>query len=143
VPPAQRSENDDSIELTDNPPQITETPTLTPTLRRSQRTTTSHFRVRFADDMAASTNSKTYKPHNQFLQQGIDEYNANHKDTKTLQRYITGFIMTQMTAKAGIKKHGQLAVDALLKEFQQLHDKSVFEGIDPAKLTKAQKYQAL
>jgi hypothetical protein len=31
--------------------------------------------------------------------------------------------MTQMTAKAGIKKHGQVApIDALYKEFLQLHD---------------------
>jgi hypothetical protein len=42
--------------------------------------------------------------------------------------YITGFIMTQMTAKAGIKKQGQVAIDALYQEFLQLHDLGVFQG---------------
>jgi hypothetical protein len=39
---------------------------------------------------------------------------------------MTGIIMMQMTAKAGIKKHGQIAVDALFQEFSQLHDKTFF-----------------
>jgi len=34
--------------------------------------------------------------------------------------------MTQMTATAGIKKHGQAAVDALLQEFCQLDSKNCF-----------------
>ena len=112
-------------------------------LRRSQRTTRPNFRVRFADDMSAAGSSKSYRPHHQFLHQGMSEYKADNSDTKTLERYITGIIMTQMTAKAGIQKHGQLAVDALLKEFKQLHDKSVFEGIDPTTLSRQQKREAL
>ena len=58
-------------------------------------------------------------------------------------KYITGFIMTQMTAKAGIKKHGQVAIDALFQEFSQLHDLGVFEGQDARKLTDKQKRAAL
>jgi hypothetical protein len=44
-----------------------------------------------------------------------------------------------MTAKARIKKHGQIAVDALYQEFLQLHDLGVFEGQDADKLMKSQK----
>ena len=53
------------------------------------------------------------------------------------------FIMTQMTAKAGIEKYGKCAVDALYQEFLQLHDLTVFAGQDASKLTKHQKQQAL
>jgi hypothetical protein len=31
-----------------------------------------------------------------------------------LHNYVTGYVMTQMTAQAGIKKHGSKAIDALL-----------------------------
>jgi hypothetical protein len=37
-------------------------------------------------------------------------------------RHMTGIVMTHMTARAGIKKHGQVAVDALIQEFAQLHN---------------------
>jgi hypothetical protein len=53
--------------------------------------------------------------------------------------YITGFIMTQMMAKAGIKKHGQVAIDALFQEFLQLHDLGVFDEQHIGELTKRQK----
>ena len=58
-------------------------------------------------------------------------------------QFITGFIMTQMSAKAGIKKHGKAAVAALYQEFLQLHNKGVFSGQDADKLTKIQKRGAL
>jgi hypothetical protein len=51
--------------------------------------------------------------------------------------------MTQMSAKAGIKKHGQVALDALYNEFLQLHDLEVFQGLHASKLTKEQKNAAL
>ena len=57
--------------------------------------------------------------------------------------HVSGFIMTQMTAKAGIKKHGKVAVDALFQEFLQLHDLGVFSGQHSNKLTKEQKRGAL
>jgi hypothetical protein len=58
-------------------------------------------------------------------------------------KYITGTVMMQMTAKAGIKKQGQVAVDALFDEFSQLHDLTVFRAQDAKGLTKAQKKAAL
>ena len=42
-----------------------------------------------------------------------------------VSKYVTGFIMTQITAKAGIKKHGHVALKALYQEFLQLHGKGV------------------
>ncbi len=48
-----------------------------------------------------------------------------------------------MTAKAGIKKHGQVAIDALYKEFLQLHDLGVFEGQHATALTKEERRAAL
>jgi hypothetical protein len=48
-----------------------------------------------------------------------------------------------MTASAGIKKHGQKAIDAMLKEFCQLDDKSVFTAVDATKLSSTQKFAAL
>jgi len=58
-------------------------------------------------------------------------------------KYICRHVMTQMSAMAGIKKHGQLAVDALLAELGQLDDKNVFEPCDASLLSREQKKQAL
>ena len=75
-----------------------------------------------------------------FLQQAVENCANNRKDAYT---YITEFIFTQMTAKAGIKKHGDKAVDALMAEFSQLERKNVFEAIDASTLTVEQKKAAL
>jgi hypothetical protein len=57
---------------------------------------------------------------------------ANHDVLKC----ITGIIMRQMSAKAGIKKHIQVPIDAsLFKEFAQLHDLEVFLAQDATTLT--------
>jgi hypothetical protein len=44
-----------------------------------------------------------------------------------------------MSAKAGIKKHGQVAINALFEEFSQLHNLGVFLGQYGDKLTRAEK----
>jgi hypothetical protein len=51
--------------------------------------------------------------------------------------------MTQMTAKARIKKHGQVAINALYWEFLQLNDMNGFGGKHVKDLTKEQKRRAL
>jgi hypothetical protein len=76
----------------------------------------------------------------QLLQHAVDNMEQNPDD---IHRYIFGHVMTQMTATAGIKKHGERAVDALFKEFCQLDDKSVFLPVDAKSLTRDQKYKAL
>ena len=40
---------------------------------------------------------------------------------------IVAICMTQMSAKKGIKKHGDVAINAILKEYAQLHDLDVFK----------------
>jgi hypothetical protein len=60
-----------------------------------------------------------------------------------IYKYIFGYTTTHMTATAGIKEHGQAAVDALLREFCQLDSKNVFEPLDASTLTASQKREAL
>jgi len=60
------------------------------------------------------------------LQQAADRMDESLDD---IYKYIFGHIMTQMTTTAGIKKHGQAAVDALLQEFCQLDSKNVLNHL--------------
>jgi hypothetical protein len=76
------------------------------------------------------------------LREAVHDMNVTGSTIKVFE-YVTGFIMTQMTAKAGIKKHGQVAVDALFQEFLQLHDKTVFARKHRSELTKAERQAAL
>jgi len=85
-------------------------------------------------------NTKSYKSGVQMLQQAAD---SMHESPNIICKYICGHIMTQMTATAGIKKHGQAAVDDLLQEFCQLNNKDVFDPIDTSTLTTGQKREAL
>jgi hypothetical protein len=140
-----RSEEDDAQEVESNPRY---------NLRRNRGRTYDH---RLAHSMDEPVNSESYE-NVQFLQQGAndtpeirevaslreaveDMYTSG--SCEKVSEYITGFIMTQMTVKAGIKKHGQVAIDALYKEFLQLHDLGVFNGQHTGQLTKAQKKGAL
>ena len=76
----------------------------------------------------------------QFLQHAVHTHEA---DPRALHKYLVGHVMTQMTASAGIKKHGQAAVDALMQEFLQLEKKDVFEVVDASTLDGSQKRAAL
>ncbi|KAL7569098.1 hypothetical protein ACA910_016933 [Epithemia clementina (nom. ined.)] len=60
-----------------------------------------------------------------------------------LHQALCGITMNQMSAKAGIKKHGQAAINALFKEFAQLNNITVFAVLDASKLSAAQKRAAL
>jgi hypothetical protein len=62
---------------------------------------------------------------------------------ENVKKRLFGFVMTQMTARAGIKKFGKAAEMALLREFGQLEDQNVYEPIDPKTLTKEQRKGAL
>ena len=85
-----------------------------------------------------STEEKVYGM--QFLQQAVEKVDESPKD---LHEYACHFMFTQMTADAGIKKHGQLAVEALMAEFAQLDDLKVFQGKHATDLTNEEKYEAL
>jgi hypothetical protein len=85
--------------------------------------------------MDIATGGTSYEAHQQLLQ--------TEKFAPPNAQYIFGHVMTQMTATAGIKKHGQKAVDALLKEFCQLDNKLVFAPVRAGSLSTAQKVAAL
>ena len=59
----------------------------------------------------------------------------NHK-TQDMFKRCAGVCMNQMTAKAGIKKHGQTAITAILKDFGQLNDRRTFKPIFKHTLTR-------
>ena len=56
---------------------------------------------------------------------------------------MTGSSLNQMSAKAGIRKRGDKAIEALLTEFMQLHDTKTFEPMFAHRLTRNQKRKAL
>ena len=51
--------------------------------------------------------------------------------------------MTQMTARAGIQKHGKRAEAAMMQEFAQFEHLGVYEAVDATKLTFAERNGAL
>ena len=78
----------------------------------------------------------------------------NHLNTNTniqkpgmtragMYKECVGICMTQMTAKAGIRKHGQDAIMAILKEFGQLDGKKIFKPRHKESLTQQQRLNTL
>ena len=63
--------------------------------------------------------------------------------TTPVAQCLFGFIFTQMSARAGIKKHGQSARDVLTTEFAQLDYKGAYNPIRATNLTETQRTKAL
>jgi len=80
--------------------------------------------------------------HFQFMQQAITDVKEKG-DTTLLCKYVTGLIFNQMSAKACLKKHGERAWKALLKELCQLKDLDVFKAVHASTLTEKQKKEVL
>lgn len=80
--------------------------------------------------------------HFQFMQQAVKDVKEKG-DATLLYKYVTGLIFNQMSAKAGLKKHGERAWQALLKELHQLKDLDVFKVVHASTLTEQQKREAL
>ncbi|KAI2493024.1 hypothetical protein MHU86_21525 [Fragilaria crotonensis] len=78
--------------------------------------------------------NKSYFPPTQLLYYDIFKHIMTGDDN-----VVRGHTMTQMSANAGIKKHGRRAEEALLTEFSQFEDLNVYEPLDPNNLTKEQK----
>ena len=76
-----------------------------------------------------------------YLSQALAEYQVSGR-TNHLERYITGFMFAQMTAKQGIKKYGREAELKLLAEFKQLVEYKTFHGRKAEELTEQQKRRA-
>jgi hypothetical protein len=59
------------------------------------------------------------KPEQQFFQCLQHDVNSGTRDLAQINDHTFGYMLTQMTVRAGIKKHGEAAVDALFAEFAQ------------------------
>lgn len=101
--------------------------------------------LNFNAAMDAPHDGKSYYPPTQFLQEA-----QGCVDLGDEQRYAFNFILTklattctQMSERAGLRKHGKTAEAALMTEFSQLEDLDVYDALDPATLTRAQKKSAL
>ena len=73
---------------------------------------------------------------------------ASKSSSKTFFKKCVDIVFTQMNAKKGFKKYGEVAVLAIIKEFWQLvhgafPGKNVVKGVDPKTLTEEEKQQAL
>ena len=64
-------------------------------------------------------------------------------EMQSIHKAIVGLMFTQMSAKKGIQKHGELALNALRKEFEQFKALDVLEPLDAFTLTDDQKAEAL
>ena len=93
----------------------------------------------FRAAMDSPYDSKSYFPPVPLLQKDIFAYVMAQMEVNP-EFVVT---MTQMSANAGLKKHGKKAEEALLAESSQLEDLNVYEPLDPNKLTRAQKKAAL
>ena len=58
----------------------------------------------------------------------------HEREPRCLENYITGFLL--MPDKASIRKYGDKAAAALLKEFIQLNNKETFKVTNPNNLTR-------
>ena len=87
----------------------------------------------FRDAMDNPHGRQTYDPPVQLLQQGLEAQ----------CKFIFGWFMTQMSAKAGIDLYGEQAEEALLQEFIQQRDLDVYTILDPLELTPDHKRAAL
>jgi hypothetical protein len=76
------------------------------------------------------------------LPEAVQEMQETGSNTNVL-KCMTGIMMMQITAKAGIKKHRQIAVEALFNEFSQLHNLTVFRARKKNKLMKEETKAAL
>jgi hypothetical protein len=82
---------------------------------------------RFRTAMDKPYSSKSYFPPAQLLHKDIFAYIMTQMATNT----EFAVSMTQMSANAGLKKHGRKAEEALLAEFAQLEDLGVYEPLNP------------
>jgi hypothetical protein len=99
----------------------------------------------FRQAMDAPHNNQSYFPPKQFPTIGYSLAQRGYTFVMTpeFEKSIFGYVLNQMTAKAGIKKHGKAAEAALMKEFAQLEALDVYESVDPKSLTKEQRHNAL
>ena len=62
---------------------------------------------------------------------------------RDLENHATSFMLNQMPAKVGMRKHGQKALAVPHDEFLQLHDTETFAPVNPKAITQKQKRKSL
>jgi hypothetical protein len=75
--------------------------------------------------------TRLHNYYNDGVLQGTKIQHRHIKDNAALRKMVFGLVMTQMSAKAGIRKHGAAAEAAMMAEFTQLEDLGAYESIDP------------
>ena len=96
-------------------------------------------RLPFRAAVDAPFSDKSYFPPTQLLYKDIFAYIMTQAESNV----EFAVAMTQMSARVGLRKHGKRAEEALLAEFAQLEELNVYEPLDPRKLNRHQKKQAL
>ena len=100
------------------------------------------FKQKFDNPISSKSYGTT-----QFLQRCVKEISNDpqklHNALCDVYERLVEVCFTQMSAKAGIKKHGDKAIMALFSEFAQLHDKKVMKAIRASDLTRDQRKHAL
>ena len=94
--------------------------------RDKKKTSFSFLQTKFHD--------LTEEGRDEFFQQAWADYHASGK-TNLLERYTTGFVFAQMSAKRGIKKYGREAELQLIAEFKQLIEYKTFHGLEAEELS--------
>ena len=59
-----------------------------------------------------------------------------------LEKYTTGLVFAQMSARQGISKYKEEAERMLIKEFEQLLEYQTFHGVKASSLTHEQRRKA-
>ena len=92
-----------------------------------------------------SNRSREYSHHFDPQVYDVTNLHISHTPRKpvTTTQKVFGFVYTQMTTRAGIKKHGQAAWDALTAEFAQLDYKGAYEPVHATDLTETQRKSSL
>jgi len=93
--------------------------------------------------------TKAYETPMVLFQSVLDQATANYAakneciDSKDMKHMVLGKVLTQMTARAGIRLYGEVALQALMQEFVQLEDLGVFLAKSANELTREQKGEFL
>jgi len=86
---------------------------------------------------------RTSKQPQEESQERTFEKGEKPRDMDEVKNMSYRFMVTQMMEHEGIAKHGEKAVEALMKEYAQLDEFKVFEPLDSASLSKKEKSRAL
>ena len=141
--PPQANTEDTEVESSDTEEEHTTTYNLRGNRARS-------YGYRFANAIDEPASQKSYYSHDkdratdvQLTQIRQQEQAQQRSGQPTPEKIVTGWVLTQMTAKAGIRRYGDAARDAMRAEFKQLDDKGVFDPVMQRDLTPKTRAQAL